>query len=288
MSATLASSDAGAAPSAAHGPARSDTSHPWARRALARSLRLASVTVFLLTWQAVTSLHLTLGIVTFANVPSPVATWEALLDLLHSPKLAQHVGFSLWRVAVGFAIATVVGIALGLVVGRFAWARRTLLPPLELLRPIPAVSWIPLSVLMFPSTEASMIFITFLGAVFPVLLNTIHGVEGVDRRLVASARSLGTRRWQLFAQVIVPAAAPSIATGLAIGMGTCWFCLVSAEMISGQFGIGYYTWESYTVQNYGGIIVGMLLIGLLGMGSSALIRATARAMMPWTRDGVAQ
>jgi ABC-type anion transport system duplicated permease subunit len=78
-----------------------------------------------------------------------------------------------------------------------------------------------------------MVFITFVGALFPVLLNTIHGVEGVDRRLVAAARSLGTGRWQMFTQVILPAAAPSIATGLAIGMGTCWFCLVSAEMISG-------------------------------------------------------
>lgn len=263
--------------------ARARTPRGWARSAVARGLQLASVALFVLAWQAVTTLHLNLGVVTFANVPSPVATWGALLDLLHSPKLALHVGFSLWRVAVGFAVAAVAGTVLGLAIGRSAWARRALLPPLELLRPIPAVSWIPLSVLMFPSTEASMIFITFLGAVFPVLLNTIHGVEGVDRRLVAAARSLGTQRWQLFAQVIVPAAAPSIATGLAIGMGTCWFCLVSAEMISGQFGIGYYTWESYTVQNYGGIIVGMLLIGLLGMGSSALIRAAARAAMPWTR-----
>jgi NitT/TauT family transport system permease protein len=272
---------AGAAPHA-HA-ARADASRAWARHARARGLQLVSVAAFVLAWQAVTTLHANFGIVTFANVPSPVAAWEALLELLHSPKLVQHVGYSLWRVAVGFGVAAVVGVALGLAIGRFAWARRALLPPLELLRPIPAVSWIPLSVLMFPSTEASMIFITFLGAVFPVLLNTIHGVEGVDRRLVASARSLGTRRWQLFAQVIVPAAAPSIATGLAIGMGTCWFCLVSAEMISGQFGIGYYTWESYTVQNYGGIIVGMLLIGLFGMGSSALIRAAARAAMPWTR-----
>jgi len=106
-----------------------------------------------------------------------------------------------------------------------------------------------------------------VGALFPILLATIHGVEGVDARLLASARSLGCRGWRLFAEVVLPAAAPSIVTGLAIGMGTCWFCLVSAEMISGQFGIGYYTWESYTVQNYANIIVGMLLIGVLGMGS---------------------
>jgi len=81
----------------------------------------------------------------------------------------------------------------------------------------------------------------------------------------------------------MPAAAPSIVTGLAIGMGTCWFCLVNAEMISGQFGIGYWTWESYTVQNYANIVVGMLLIGVLGMGSSALVRWLGRRTMPWYR-----
>jgi NitT/TauT family transport system permease protein len=158
-----------------------------------------------------------------------------------------------------------------------------LLPPLEVLRPIPAVAWIPLAILMFPSSEGSMIFITFIGALFPILLSTVHGVEGVDARLVASARSLGTRRWRLFTEVIAPGAAPSIVTGLSIGMGTCWFCLVTAEMISGQFGIGYYTWQSYVVQNYANIVVGMLLIGVLGMGSSALIRVAGQWALPWYR-----
>jgi NitT/TauT family transport system permease protein len=108
-------------------------------------------------------------------------------------------------------------------------------------------------------------------------------VEGVDPRLIASARSLGTRRWQLFTEVIAPGAAPSIVTGLSIGMGTCWFCLVTAEMIASQYGIGYHTWESYTVQNYAGIVVGMLAIGALGMGSSAFIRWAGQRLMPWHR-----
>lgn len=105
--------------------------------------------------------------------------------------------------------------------------------------------------------------------------------RAVDPRLVASARSLGSGRWSLFTEVIAPGAAPSIVTGLAIGMGTCWFCLVTAEMISGQFGIGYYTWESYIVQRYPNIVVGMLLIGVLGMGSSAAIHGLGRWAMPW-------
>ncbi|SMC22637.1 NitT/TauT family transport system permease protein [Andreprevotia lacus DSM 23236] len=248
-------------------------------------LPAASLLVSVLLWQALAASRLHLGVVTFANVPSPVEVLRAGWDLLQSPKLLFHLGHSLVRVFAGFAAAALLGIGLGLLVGRARWARSTLLPPLEVLRPIPAVAWIPLSVLVFPSSEVSMIFITFIGALFPILLATIHGVDSVDERLIASARSLGARRWQLFGEVIVPGAAPAIITGLAIGMGTCWFCLVTAEMISGQFGIGYYTWESYTLQNYANIVVGMLLIGLLGMGSSALIRFAGRRAMPWQRGG---
>jgi len=174
-------------------------------------------------------------------------------------------------------------VGLGVFIGRSRWAEDLLLPPLVVLRPIPAVAWIPLAILMFPSSELSMVFITFTGALFPILLNTVHGVEGVDPRLIASAKSLGAGRRASLLEVILPGAAPSIITGLAIGMGTSWFCLVTAEMISGQFGIGYYTWESYTLQNYPDIIVGMLLIGALGMGSSALVKQLGALATPWYR-----
>ena len=179
----------------------------------------------------------------------------------------------------GAAAGTVIGFAAGWYRGFGYFAR----PLIELLRPIPAVAWIPLAVLMFPSSELSMIFITFTGALFPILLNTVHGVEGVDPRLIAAARSLGSTRRAMLFEVILPGAAQSIVTGLAIGMGTSWFCLVTAEMISGQFGIGYYTWEAYSLQNYPEIIVGMIVIGVLGMGSSTLLRAAGSALIPWQK-----
>ncbi len=245
------------------------------------ALPLASLVFSVLFWHVAVTQRWHLGFLTFENVPPPLEVLKAAWDFSQSPKLFLHLGYSLWRVFVGFVAAGVAGVGLGLLIGRFKQARQVMLPPLEVLRPIPAVAWIPLSILMFPSSEVSMIFITFIGALFPILLNTIHGVEQVDARLVASARSLGTQRWRLFTEVILPSAAPNIVTGLSIGMGTCWFCLVTAEMISGQYGIGYYTWESYTVQNYANIIVGMLLIGVLGMGSSALIRLGGNWLMPW-------
>ncbi|PWB83387.1 MAG: ABC transporter permease [Methylocystaceae bacterium] len=245
------------------------------------AVRLASLAIFIAAWQLASSTRLHLGVVTFANVPPPTEVFDSLLALARSGKLVAHLSSSLARVFVGYAIAVLVGVGLGLAIARARLAEDIFLPPLEILRPIPAVAWIPLAILMFPSAEASMIFITFTGALFPILLNTIHGVEGIDRRLVASAQSLGAGRRAILWEVVIPGALPSIVTGLAIGMGTSWFCLVTAEMISGQFGIGYYTWESYTLQNYADIIVGMTVIGALGMLSSVLVRKIGAALTPW-------
>jgi NitT/TauT family transport system permease protein len=245
------------------------------------AIRVIAVATCVLVWQWASVSRANLGLVTFQNVPAPTEVMQAALELIESPKLATHLTASVYRVFSGFIGAAVIGIALGLVIGRSRWLEDVLLPPLEVLRPIPAVAWIPLAILMFPSSEMSMIFITFIGALFPILLNTIHGVEAVDPRLIASARSLGSGRRSVFIDVVLPGAAPSIVTGLSIGMGTAWFCLVTAEMISGQFGIGYYTWSSYVVQNYAEIIVGMLFIGVFGMGSSVLVKKIGNGLMPW-------
>ena len=269
----------GAAPATARPP----TSHASARTAglTRRAVQFASLLACLLLWHVAATQRVNLGLVTFANVPAPAEVLGAAKALVQSPKLLNHLGSSLLRIGVGFGLAAALGVGGGLLIGRLRGVHDVLMPPLEVLRPIPAVAWIPLAILMFPSSEASMVFITFIGALFPVLLNTVHGVEAVDARLVASARSLGASRLAVFREVILPGALPSVVTGLAIGMGTAWFCLVTAEMISGQFGIGYYTWMSYTIQNYADIVVGMLFIGVLGMGSSALVRWIGQALMPW-------
>jgi NitT/TauT family transport system permease protein len=244
-------------------------------------MRTASLAVATLAWQVASRLRLNLGVIDFANVADPSEVVGAALELVRSPKLAGHVGSSLVRVFAGFAAAALAGIAVGLLVGRSRRAEDALMPPLEVLRPIPGVAWIPLAILMFPSAELSMVFITFIGAFFPILLATVHGVEALDQRIIASARCLGAGRWLLFRDIVLPGALPQVVTGLAIGMGTSWFCLVTAEMIAGQYGIGYYTWEAYNLQRYPDIVVGMLVIGAFGMGSSALVRRVGRALTPW-------
>jgi NitT/TauT family transport system permease protein len=255
----------------------------WSLALLRRlAVRGASIVVFLLLWQAA-SQSKTRFIVNFAHVPSPTAVASSAVEFFQSPKTPKHVLNSVRRVSVGFALAALTAIPLGLVIGRSRLIEDALLTPLEVLRPIPGVAWIPLAILMFPSAEQSMIFICYLGAVFPILLGTIHGVEHIDKKLIHAAQTLGANTWAIFREVVLPGALPSIVTGLVIGMGTCWFLVVTAEMISGQFGIGYFTWESYTMQKYPDIIVGMLVIGVLGMLSSAIVRWLGASLTPWQR-----
>jgi NitT/TauT family transport system permease protein len=133
------------------------------------------------------------------------------------------------------------------------------------------------------SRSGRWIFICFIGAFFPILISTIHGVEALDKRLIHAAQSLGAKNWNIFLEVVLPGALPAIVTGLTIGTGSCWLLVVTAEMIAGQFGIGYYTWESYSLQKYPDIVVGMLIIGVLGMLSSAAVRFVGERLMPWHR-----
>ena len=157
----------------------------------ARTLvRVGSVALCVALWQVASTRHVDLSVVNFRNVPSPAEVARATWVLAHSPKLALHLRNSLSRVFAGFAMAGVTGVLGGLVIGRSRLAEDALLTPLELLRPIPGVAWIPLAILMFPSSELSMVFITFMGALFPILLNTIHGVEAKNKCEIIQENSI--------------------------------------------------------------------------------------------------
>jgi NitT/TauT family transport system permease protein len=152
------------------------------------------------------------------------------------------------------------------------------------LRPIPAIAWVPMAIMLWPTNEESIVFITFLGAFFPILLNTLHGMKMVDGVFVRAAQCLGATEAAIFREVYFPAALPHVFTGLAVGMGVAWVSLIAAEMISGQFGIGYFTWEAYSLVQYPDIALGMITIGVLGLASSALIRGIGHAAIPWGRS----
>ena len=255
---------------------------PEALRDLARgwSVRLLALLAGLAFWYWAAEAKLDLYI-RFENVPSPVDVAAAFTRHLGEGSFYVHILVSICRILIGYLLAGALGIGLGLIVGRSRLARDLVLPYVELLRPIPAVAWIPLAILMWPTEEASIVYITFLGALFPVILNTVHGVEQTPEVLVRAARSLGASSLEVFRHVVLPAALPSIATGLAIAMGVSWFSLLAGEIISGQYGIGYFTWNAYSLIDYEDIVVGMLTIGALGTLSTYAVRLLTRPLLAW-------
>ena len=244
-------------------------------------LGAVSIASVLLAWYLATKYKLDLYI-RFANIPSPGDVFDKVLEVNRSSKYLVNIGISVRRVLIGFFIAAGLGITLGVLIGRYRLVRALTIPALEVLRPIPAIAWVPMAIMLWPSNEVSIVFITFLGAFFPVLLNTIHGVEEIDDVLLRAARSLGTGELELIRHVIIPGALQHIFTGLAVGMVVAWVSLIAAEMISGQFGIGYFTWEAYSLISYAEIALGMVTIGILGLLCSGAIHACSRLAMPWT------
>jgi len=242
----------------------------------------AGLIVGIAAWHFVTANKINL-FVNFGNVPPPLPVLEAFLQHVQDPTFYHHIGVSIRRVGIGFLLASIAGIVLGTLMGRMRIARALVSPYIEILRPIPAVAWIPLAILMWPSDESSIIFITFLGALFPIVVNTMHGVDHTPEVLVRAADSLGASPFQVFRHVIFPAALPSIVAGLAIGMGVSWFSLLAGEIISGQYGIGYFTWNAYSLIIYPDIVVGMLVIGFLGTVSTYVVRLMAAPLLNWQK-----
>ncbi len=241
-----------------------------------------SLLAFLALWHFLTAYRVNIY-VRFVNVPSPEQVLDSAIKAFHDPKFFSHVMLSCRRILLGFMGAAIIAVPLGLLMGRFKILREIVFPVTEVLRPIPAIAWVPMAIMLWPTNEESIVFITFIGSFFPILINTLHGMTLVDPVLVRAAQCLGAKERAIFREVYFPAALPHIFTGLTVGMGVAWVSLIAAEMISGQFGIGYFTWEAYSLVQYADIALGMVCIGVLGLGSSAAIRGLGYLVMPWNR-----
>lgn len=200
---------------------------------------------------------------------------------IYTPEYYQHIWVSIWRVTQAFFLATVLGVPLGLLLGWSPKFKEFIFPVFEMLRPIPILAWVPLAIVMFVATESAVIFLAFLASFFATALNTMLGVQSIDESYVRAANCLGAKRWQVFRHVIIPGALPFIFTGLQISIGVCWFSLVAAEMVSGQFGLGYVINTSYVMVRYPTIIIGMVTLGLVGYATSALVRLAGDYLMQW-------
>ncbi len=241
---------------------------------------VSAMSLGLLFWHWATQVKLD-AYINFENVPAPLKVLTAFLAHLQTSEFYVHIGVSMRRILISYALAVVVGIIIGVLMGRSKTLKAFFMPYIEIVRPIPAVAWIPLAILMWPTEEASIIYITYLGALFPIVLNTMHGVDQTPEVLVRASQSLGASRFAIFRHVVLPAALPSIAAGLAIGMGVSWFSLLAGEIISGQYGIGYFTWNAYSLINYDDIVVGMLVIGFLGTISTLAVRSALKPFLAW-------
>lgn len=247
-----------------------------------RLRRLLLMTVLFLAWQGISGYVLpAVAPYTVTLLPAPTAVVGAFADLVRSGEIVFHVLDSLKRVLGAFAIAALFGVSLGIAMGWWRLIGQLVDPVVEFLRPIPPMAWIPLGILWFGIGDTQNMFIIFLGAVFPIVLNTIAGVRGVDRTLVWGALTLGGTRRQILWEIIVPGALPVILTGLRIGLGVGWMALVAAELVAATSGLGFLIEDSRSLLFTERVLVGMVLIGLLGLLMDQVMRAAQRTLTPW-------
>ncbi|HEX2313647.1 MAG TPA: ABC transporter permease, partial [Thermomonospora sp.] len=217
----------------------------------------------------------------FDKIPSPAEVYDALAAQLGSGDFHGHLLASLRRILTGFALAAVTGVALGIAVGRVRWVAALARPLIEVTRPIPAIALVPLAILLFPTGEQGIVFITWFAAFFPICVSTVHAVRALPPVWEDAARTLGAGRGSVLLHILLPGAMPGVFSGLSVAMGVAWICVISAEMISGQQGIGYLTWQSYGLLDYPSVVAGMLSIGVLGLGTAWLVERAGRRITRW-------
>ncbi len=238
----------------------------------------------ILIWQGLSSIQ----VIPSYKLPSPVEIVLGFKDLLivgvpPGHLLHYHMLYSLYRVALGYAIAALLAIPLGLLMGWSAVLLKMIRPLIELIRPIPPLAWIPIAILWFGIGIKSAAFIIFLGAFFPILLNTISGVLSINPILVEAARTLHAKEKDVFLKVLLPGAVPSIFVGMRIGIGIGWMTLVAAEFtgVKEGYGLGYMIMTARDIQRPDEILSGMLVIGFIGLLIDIGLRTTESKMIRW-------
>ncbi|WP_294238937.1 ABC transporter permease [Pseudobutyrivibrio sp.] len=211
-------------------------------------------------------------IISFSYIPDGKSFLLQIYKMITDISFYHNILISVYRVFMGFSIAVLVSIPLAIIVTEFAVANYIVVPLIELFRPIPNAAWVPLSILIFTTTNNSVLFITFVGAFFPILINTTEGLKNVNANYIRIAKSFNVSKIRMICEVKLPAAAPNIYTGILLGMSGSWLGVVVAEMMNGESGLGYLTWVSYTVCNISEVMVCMLFIGFLGAASGLLLK----------------
>ncbi len=239
---------------------------------------LVMLTVLLAVWQIAADRPT-------STLPAPSKIWTDCQELILHPfydnggldrGLGWHLLASLQRVSLGFFLAAIGGIALGLLVGTSAIAMRGLDPIFQVLRTVPPLAWLPLSLAAFREAQPSAIFVIFITAVWPVIINTAVGVRNVPQDYRNVAAVIRLRGFKYFSRILLPAAAPFIFTGLRIGIGLSWLAIVAAEMLIGGVGIGFFIWDAWNSSNISDIVVALIYVGLVGFVLDRLVALAGR------------
>lgn len=249
-------------------------------RASRLSITIGPLVAVVLLWQLLTANHVDLWL-NFTKLPGPADVLAEFRTQLGNGTFYRDLLASIQRILLGFGLATVTGVVAGVAIGRSRVAAAALRPLIEVTRPIPAIALVPLAILLFPTSEQGIVFITYFAAFFPVAVSTIHAMKTLPEVWEEAARTMGAGRVSVLLNVVVPGALPGIFSGLSVAMGVAWICVISAEMISGQFGIGYYTWQAYGLLDYAGVVVGMLSIGFLGFLTAWLVERVGAQVNRW-------
>jgi nitrate/nitrite transport system permease protein len=224
------------------------------------------ILILLLMWQVACSSPT-------ARLPSPLRIYADSRDLILHPffdnggtdkGLGWHILASLSRVALGYAIAAVVGVALGTLVGASQFFSRGFDPIFQILRTVPPLAWLPISLAAFKDSQPSAIFVIFITSVWPIIINTAAGIRNIPEDYRNVARVINLNPLEYFTRIMVPAAAPYIFTGLRIGIGLSWLAIVAAEMLIGGVGIGFFIWDAWNSSHISDIIVALVYVGLVG------------------------
>jgi NitT/TauT family transport system permease protein len=209
--------------------------------------------------------------------PSLQAVWRGVIELVHKHVLWADITDSLRRVAVGFGLATLIGVPLGLALGWYPAANRVLNPTLQILRPISPIAWIPVAIIFFGIGDRAATFLVFLGAFFPIVVASVSGVSGVPQVFRRAGSNFGLKPYQILSRVVFPAALPQILVGLRIALGIAWLVVVAGEMIAVDSGLGYLVIDSRNSgKRYDLVVAAMLIIGIIGLALDSIFRLVER------------
>jgi len=235
------------------------------------------IALLLLVWQILCSKA-------GATLPPPTKVVRDSWELISNPffdnggldkGLFWHISASLQRVALGYALASVIGVALGTLVGQSIWAMRGLDPIFQVLRTVPPLAWLPLSLAAFRNGQPSAIFVIFITAIWPIIINTAVGIRNIPQDYRNVAAVLRLNHLEFFLKIMLPAAAPYIFTGLRIGIGLSWLAIVAAEMLIGGVGIGFFIWDAWNSSHISEIIVALVYVGLVGFLLDRIVAGVA-------------